>query len=367
MIRLNEPYLFGNEKKFLLDCINSNWVASNGKYVEKFEEFIKKYIRTKYAQSCINGTSALHLALKIIGVKKNDEVVLPAQTFLASAMAIKMVGAKPVFADIDFDTGNISIDSIIDKISSKTKAIMPVHYGGNPCKLKEINNIARVNKLFVIEDAAQAFGAEYNNKIIGNISDFTIFSFQATKNLTTGDGGLICSKNKKNYFETQKKRWFGINRRNSKISFLGERIFDLKDIGYKYHMNDIAAAIGIGNLLNYKKNLKLKRQIANHYYKNLNNIDGINFLKIEKNSKSAYWLFPLLVNDRKNFIKKLRSHNIPVSVVNSGVDKFSIFGGVQNNLVNQRSFDKHQVCLPIHCSLSKHDLKKICDTILSGW
>jgi len=341
--------------------------VSAGQIVEDFENLISKKMDIKYPVTTNSGTSGLHLCLCMLRLKKYDEVILPAQTFLASAMSIKMVDAKPVFADIDYETGNISIKSIEKKITSKTKAIMPVHYAGNPCNLKDINKIAKDHKLKVIEDAAHAFGAEYNNKPIGNFSDFTVFSFQAIKNITTGDGGLISTKIKKNFLEIQKKRWFGIDRKKSKISFLGERIFNLEEIGYKYHMNDIAAAIGIGNLMNYKKTLNKKRNIAKYYCNKLKNIDGIKFLKIEKNSKSAYWLFPILVKDRKNFIKKLRSHNIPISVVHTGIDKFSIFGGIQKKLIHQRKFDKNQVSLPIHSSMKQRDLKKIYDVIASGW
>lgn len=351
---------------FLNKTLNSGFVSA-GPIAEKFENLISKNIGIKYPVTVNSGTSGLHMCLNLIGVGKGDEVILPAQTFLASAMTIIMTGAKPVFADIDYVTGNISCESIIKKITKKTKAIMPVHYGGNPCNLKEINKIAKKNNLFVIEDAAHAFGAEYDNKPIGNFSDFTVFSFQAIKNLTTGDGGLVATRNKRNYLDAQKKRWFGIDRKNSKVSKLGERKFDIKEIGYKYHMNDIAASIGIGNLYDYKKNLKTRNSIAKYYFSNLKGIKGLDFLKQEKNSKSAYWLFPILVQDRNSFVKKLLKHKIPVSVVHTGIDKFTIFGGLQSNLKNQREFDNNQISLPINPNLTKKDLKKICKIISSGW
>jgi perosamine synthetase len=312
-----------------------------------------------------SGTVTMHLALLAAGVGPGDEVILPAQTFIATGMAILYVGATPIFADINLHDGNISPQSIKEKITLKTKAIIPVHWAGYPCDMDAINGIAEEYDLAVIEDAAHAFGASYKGRLIGSLSRFTSFSFQAIKHLTTGDGGAICCLNEYDCDLIKRLRWFDIDRENTKTGFLGEREYDAVNVGYKYHMNDLAATLGIENLKFVNEKLDKIQSIAKRYESELEGTPGIHLMNYEADRKSCYWLFPILVDNRDNFITKMKESKIPVSVVHQGIDKNSLFGGLQNDLLNQRLFDKKQIHIPIHDGLTDEQVTYIINTIKS--
>lgn len=340
---------------------------SAGKVAEKFENALSEKLRLVNPVTVNSGTSALHLALVVAGIKQGDEVILSPQTFVASGLSILMQGAKPVFTDIQYETGNIDPKSIRDKITYKTKAIMPVHWGGYPCDMDEIQEIADEHDLIIIEDAAHALGAIYKKKPIGSISDFTCFSFQSIKHLTTGDGGAICCLNNKYYKEARNKRWFGIDRENSELSILGERKYDIAELGYKYHLNDFAAALGLANLEDFDFILNRRREIAKIYRTELNNVPGLQLLKYKNDRESSYWLSTILVENRTNFIKHLKQQGFLSSVVHLRIDKNSIFGGITQNLPNMKRFNEKQVSLPVHSDLTDKDVELIVKTIKMGW
>lgn len=340
-------------------------MISAGDRADRFENELSKKFNFPNPISLNSGTVTMRLALICAGVKEGDEVILPAQTFVATGLVILQCGAKPVFADINLD-GNISVESIKEKITEKTKAIIPVHWGGYPCDMDEINSIAKKHNLVVIEDAAHALGATYKNKNIGTISDFTSFSFQSIKHLTTGDGGLLTCLSEENSKLIKRLRWFDIDRENSKPSILGEREYDITNVGFKYHMNDIAASIGLGNLEIFDKKIERIKNIAKIYNKELSNVAGIKLMDYKSDRESSYWLYPILVEDRINFITKLKEKNIPTSVVHLGIDKNSIFGGKNETLINQRFFDKNQIHLPINDKLTDNDINLIIKTIKNG-
>lgn len=346
--------------------LKSGWL-SEGRMVKQFEESLTDHLGLKNPVALNSGTSALHLALAIAGVQPDDEVILPAQTFVATGLVILQQYAKPVFADIQYKTGNIDPNSIREKITDKTKAIIPVHWGGYPCDMDEINAIAKEHNLMVVEDAAHALGATYKGKPIGSISDFTAFSFQAIKHLTTGDGGALCCIDHENHHQAKTRRWFGIDRANSKPSILGEREYDISNLGYKYHMNDLAAAIGLGNLEDFLLGLQRRRGIAAIYRNELKNVPGLELLDYQEDRESAYWLFTVLVEGRENFIRKLKEVDIPASVVHLRIDHNSVFGGITPNLLNQEKFNKNQVAIPIHEKLSNVELENIVSHIQTGW
>ncbi len=346
--------------------LQSGWV-SEGCRVKEFEAALADLLGLRNPVALNSGTSALHLSLVVAGVGTGDEVILPAQTFVATGLVILMQGAKPVFADIQYNTGNIEPNSIREKITKKTKAIMPVHWGGYPCDMDEINSIAEEYNLAVIEDAAHALGATYKNKPIGSVSSFTAFSFQAIKHLTTGDGGALCCLNDEDYNSAINRRWFGIDRANSKPSILGEREFDINVVGFKYHMNDLAAAVGLGNLEDFPANLKRRRKIASRYRDELQNVPGLKLLNYKEDRESAYWLFTVLVERRMDFIKKLKEYGIPASVVHLRIDHNSVFGGIVSDLPNQEKFSENQIAIPVHNGLSDDEVKLIVKAIKKGW
>ena len=331
---------------------------SSGKVSDAFEKKFGEKFGLKNCTAVNSGTSALHLALICGKIKKGDEVILSPQTFIASALAILYVGAKPIFVDIQKNTGNICPKSILKKISTRTKAIMAIHWGGYPCDMFEIGKIAKKYKLIVIEDAAHALGAKYQNKSIGNLSDFTCFSFQAKKQLTTGDGGMLICKKTKDHKLVQKLKWFGIER-NSMASFQGERIYNISNIGFKYHLNDISSTIGVENLKIIKKKIIRLNYISRFYDKHLSGVTGITLLDRNKDRISTNWLYTILVKDRSKFFNIMKKNNIPVSIVHRRIDRYKVFGGRVKNLSNQEYFDRHHICLPIHEQLTKDNLLKI--------
>ena len=346
--------------------LQSGWV-SEGRMVKEFEAALAARLGLCNPVAVNSGTSALHLALAIAGVGPGDEVILPAQTFVATGLVILMQGATPVFADIDPLTGNISPASIAEKITPRTRAIMPVHWGGYPCDLDEINAIAEQHGLAVIEDAAHALGAIYKGRPVGAISRFTVFSFQAIKHLTTGDGGALCCTNEADARAAFARRWFGIDRANSQPSILGERVYDIGAVGYKYHMNDLAAAVGLGNLEDFPQRLARRQQIGAYYREQLSNVPGLQLLRLDNDRTHAYWLFTILVEWREDFIRKLAEHEIPASAVHLRIDHNSVFGGIRDDLPGQAVFNERQVAIPVHEGLDAEDIERIVEVIHSGW
>lgn len=221
---------------------------SEGPNVREFEETFARKFNLPHALAINSGTAALHLAVLGAGITAGDEVIIPAQTFVATGLAVLMVGAKPVFADIQPGGPNIDPIDIERRITPRTKAIIVVHYGGYPCDMDEINALSRKHGLKVIEDAAHAVGASYRGEPVGTLGDFAIFSFQAIKQITTGDGGMLICRDVHEHQKSLRRRWFGIDRDKRKPSPLGQPEWDITELGYKYHMNDIGAAMGLAQL-----------------------------------------------------------------------------------------------------------------------
>ena len=356
-----------------LDAINNvnqlllSTMLSAGKQAKAFEDALQQKYRFPNPVTLNSGTVTMFLALTALGVKRGDKVILPAQTFIATGQVILQCGAIPVFADINPKTGNIDVNSIKSKITNNTKAIIPVHWGGYPCDLDEINQLGKKHNIPIIEDAAHAFGSTYKGQNIGTISDFTSFSFQAIKHLTTGDGGLLTCQDYTISNKIKRLRWFDIDRENSNPSILGEREYDAVDVGYKAHMNDLSASIGLGNLKKIDSKLFYIQEIANRYRKGLNDVPGLQLMLYESDRQSSYWLFPVLVENRLDFINKLQSKGIPTSVVHLGIDKNRVFGSKDESLIGQRFFDEHQIHIPIHDNLTFEDVDQIISTIKQGW
>lgn len=341
---------------------------SEGKLVSDFESALSRKYGILNPVAVNSGTAALHLALVVAGIGKGDEVIIPSQTFVATGLAVMMAGAVPVFADIQFYTGNIDPEDIERKISPKTKAVIPVHWGGYPCDMDKILEISFRYNLLVIEDAAHAIGAKYKGNFIGAIGDMSCFSFQAIKHLTTGDGGLLACKGQNHYERAMILRWFGIDRKNSPVGASGEREYNLKELGYKYHLNNYAAALGLANLEGLSANLQRRREIAEYYNTELKDVAGIELFRYNQDRESSYWLYGFHVEKRDDFISKLASLGIPSSVVHIGIHKNELFTHDSvNTLFEQYSFDKSQVHIPIHNGLSNDQTYAIIKAIKGGW
>lgn len=346
--------------------LKSGWL-NEGAVTKEFEELLTLRLGLVGPVAVNSGTSALHLALLVAGVKEGDEVVIPAQTFVATGTTVLMCGARPVFCDIDPATGNMDPEALRKQMSPRTKAIVAVHWGGAPCPLDELGDIARSAGVPLIEDAAHALGATYRGKPIGAISPLTAFSFQSIKHLTTGDGGAICCLDPATERRARALRWFGIDRGASRPSFLGARDYDLKELGFKYHMNNIAAALGIGNLAAFPGQLARRRANASRYSKALQSISGITPLRLEEGAEHAYWLYTCKAERRDEFVRAMTSRGVPVSVVDLGIDSNSLFGECRPDLPGQREFDGSQVSLPIHSGLDVGDVDCVIDAVRLGW
>ncbi|MBI5206740.1 MAG: DegT/DnrJ/EryC1/StrS family aminotransferase [Candidatus Firestonebacteria bacterium] len=286
-IPVSEPFLGGNELKYVTDCIKTNWISSIGTYVTKFEDMFKKFCGTKYALATSNGTVALHLAIEVLGIKSGDEVLVPDLTFVATANIVTYAKAKPVFVDIDPVTWTIDIKDMEKKITKNTKAVIPVHLYGHPANMKEIVVLCRKYNLKIIEDAAESHGALFNGKCVGSFGDFGAFSFYGNKIITTGEGGMLVTNSNKLYQEAKLLRNHGMS---EKKKYWHPRI------GYNYRMTNIQAAIGVAQMENINKIISRKRKIASLYNKLLKDIQGITTPAEASWAFNVYWMYSILVN-----------------------------------------------------------------------
>jgi len=361
------PLLAGNELKYITDAVSTGWISSSGAYLEKFENAFAEYCGVKYGVGVCNGTVALHLALSALGIGKEDEVILPNFTMIASAFAVCYIGATPVFVDADKDTWNIDINKIEEKITSKTKAIMPVHIFGNMCDMSKITDIASKNNLYVLEDAAEAHGAEYNGKKSGSFSDIAAFSFYANKNLTTGEGGMVITSNEELY---KKAKYY----KNLCFPVDGPRNYLHEDIGFNYRMSNLHAAIGLAQVEKADYYRDLRMQNNKLYKKYLSDCEGIVFQKDEENSLNCAWMNAILIQpevygkSRDILIKHLKENNIDTRLVFNGMNK-------QNSLIKfgcERSgsypvtdwLSENGCYLPSGSALAENEIEKICDLII---
>lgn len=365
-IPLFNTYIHPSAKEKVNSVLETTFL-SEGKLAKEFEDRLASDLGLHNPVTLNSGTAALHIAMLLARIKPGDEVILPAQGYIATGLALLYVGATPVFADIQYETGNIDPTSLETRITPKTKAIVALHWGGNPCDLDAIHTIAKKHGLTVIEDAAHALGATYKGKAVGSISDFSCFSFQATKHLTTGDGGAVCMLNEQYIQRAKTLRWFGIDRVTAKTGFLGEREYNADTVGYKYHLNDYGAALGLANIQGFSDRITRRQQIANTYRNAFSKVSGISLFLAPDDRTSAHYLFGFHVENRDSFIKLLREKNIAVSVIHIGIDKNTIFGGRRIDLPNQRRFDETQIHIPMHDALTDEQISYIIDSVKKGW
>ena len=357
------PHIPKNSLKSLEKTLATRWIGQ-GPMVDRFEKKLSKdFANNLSVISTGSGTDALHLAYLLANIKKDDEVIVPVFTCTATNIPLLYIGAKIKFADLDKKTMNISVKSVRRLITKKTKAIICVHYGGLPCDLKELQELASKFKIPLIEDAAHALGAEYNNKKIGSVSDFTIFSFQAIKHITTGDGGALCIKNNKLLEKAKRLRWFGIDRKKKQLGIWEN---DIKEIGYKYQLSDLGATLGYESLLEFKKILKHRRDIYQIYLDELQKNKNIICVHEEsKIKKHAAWFFTILTNQKDFLQKKLRSRGIETNQVHFRNDKYSIFKEFVKNsrFPNMDYLEDKYLVLPIHTKMSLKDAVRVAKEI----
>jgi len=336
---------------------------TNGPKLDIFEQKFKKFTKSKYAIGVSNATAALYLSLKALGIKKNDEVIVPDLTFVATANVVLQVGATPVLVDIDDETLNISTESIIKNISRKTKAIIPVHLAGTPCDMQKIMKIARSNSLKVIEDCAHGIGTSYNKKHVGNFGNAGCFSFYPTKNLTTIEGGMVITNDEKIADFIQLARNHGMSRSlMSRYSSGKPWEYDIKDIGYNYRLDEIRSTLGISQLQKLTI-LNKKRLTAFLYYnKGLKNIPGL-IVPNEKNFRdNSCHLYIIRITadakiSRDRLFYGLQKKGIGSSVHYKPLHKFTLFrkkGISRNSLSVSKRIYKEILSLPMYPQLTRH-------------
>lgn len=289
MIPVNEPLLDGNEKKYLIECVETGWISSEGSFVKRFEEEFSTRMRRKFGIAVCNGTAALDVAVAALGIGHGDEVIMPAFTIISCAAAVIKAGATPVLVDSDPFTWNMDVGQVEEKITSHTKAIMAVHIYGLPVDMDPLLDLARANNLFVIEDSAEAIGLEYKGRPCGSFGDISIFSFYPNKHVTTGEGGMVVTDDEK---LAEGCRSF----RN--LCFQKEKRFYHDQMGWNYRMTNLQAAIGVAQLEKLEHHINRKREMGSIYTRLLEEVTGIQLPIPETDyAKNIYWVYGVVLKE----------------------------------------------------------------------
>jgi len=377
MIPVCVPHLPKSVADAAYETIMSGWIGQN-KIVDEFEKKFTSTFNLNHALAVNSCTSALRLALHLARVRPNDGVITTPNTFEATNTAILEQFAKPIFADIQYETGNIdpeSIENLLKNHNPSTygdyipnmppiKAIMIVHWMGYPSDNLEIYKIAENYDIPVIEDCAQAIGATYEGKPIGNNS-YGCFSFQTVKQITTGDGGMFTTNAKFN--KALKASWFGYLKEERSLSAkTGICYYNVDDLGFKYRMNAISASMGIEQLNHINFLLSVRRYNEFYLREHLEGVKGLTLFEQKKDRVGSAYMLPVHVDRRVQFLKTMRDKGIEAFVHNFRNDRHSVFGGIRN-LPNMKKFDETAVCLPCHHALTKQDVDYIIKTIKEGW
>lgn len=355
-IPVYQPELSGNEKTYVMECLDTSWISSRGRFIPEFESKFCQAVGSHFAASVSNGSVALHLALLALDIGPGDEVIVPSFTYVASVNAIRYVGATPVFVDIEPQSWQMDCTGIEDKISENTKAIMAVHIYGHPCDMYSAKRIAEKHGLYLIEDCAEAFGSKIDGIHVGNFSDIATYSFFGNKTITTGEGGMVVSKNGE------------LDRRIRHLK--GQGLMDGREywhdiVGYNYRMTNICAAIGLAQLENAGSFLKRKQDIAIYYTKNLNDLP-IDFQFVSHGIEHSWWMFSILT---KNVIQRdalrryLQAEGIETRPLFNPVHMMPMYSQDNFTLAVTESIYCRGINLPSWPGLSDQQLSQIVSSI----
>jgi len=351
-IFLDDPNLGDLEKKYLTKAIDTNFVSVVGPLVPEFEEKFAQYVGSEKAVSTQSGTAALHMALYQLGIGGGDEVIVPSLTFIATINPVLFVGAKPIIVDVDPITWNIDLQEIRKAITKKTKAIIPVHLYGSVCNIEEIIEIARENKLLVIEDATESLGATYKNRQTGTFGDFGCFSFNGNKLITTGGGGMIVSNNQE---------------KAEHIKFLVNQARDASkgyyhpEIGFNYRMTNIEASLGLAQLERIDKFLEKKRNFRRIYQEVFNDLSYIQFQEEYDNAEGSWWLTCIKIEkdiDISNLMIKLKEKEIPTRRIFMPASEMPYLKKFSKSYSNAYEIYNQGICLPSSTLNEEEDIRK---------
>ena len=361
LIPLSEPVISGNEWRYIKDCLDTGWVSTVGAYVTRFEEAVAKYIGVKYAVATVNGTSALHVSLIACEVQPDDEVIVPALTFISSVNVVRYCNAYPVFMDCNDCTLCIDVQKVIDFIRSeceqrsngyiynkdtnrRVKAIIPVHVFGHPTDMDMLLEVCEKNNIDIIEDATESLGSEFKGKKTGSFGKAGCFSFNGNKIITTGGGGMVVTDDE---WLANKIRHLTTQARKDPFEY------DHDEIGYNYRLNNIQAAMGVAQMEKIEEFVQTKRENAELYKGLLADIEGLELLKENEWVKSNYWLFTIKIpkEHKKPLIKHLLSKNIQVRPIWKLVSSLPMYSGFQSYKID-RAGDAYESCISLPSSVN---------------
>jgi dTDP-4-amino-4,6-dideoxygalactose transaminase len=334
--------------------LHSRWIGQGPRVAQFENEFTQRFAGSGASLAVGSGTDALHLAYILAGLKAGDEVIVPVFTCTATNIPFLYMGVTVRFADVDPETLNINVKHVRELINEKTKAIVCVHYGGLPCDMDELQAIAK------------EYNIPYKRKKLGEISEVTMFSLQAIKHITTGDGGMLTIQDRSLIPKAERIRWFGIDRSNKQK---GTWENDITEVGYKYQMTDISAAMGLASLHEFDEILSYRQLLFEAYKTGLKGANGIALIGDHAPDRThAAWLCTALVQkDRPGFMHALREKKIESSQVHYRNDRYSIFGGRRDDLPNMDAVEENYIVLPLHTKMTVENVNYICDVIKKGW
>ena len=365
-IPVNVPKLYNPEKKNILECLKTNWISSEGKFVKEFEKEFSKFNSRKFGIAVSSGTAALEIALKSLNLKKKSEVIIPAFSIISTALCVIKCELKPVLVDCDLKTWNTDPKEIVKKITKKTSAIIITHIYGLPVDMSSVLKIAKKKNIKIIEDAAEVIGLKYKKNICGSFGDLSTFSFYANKHITTGEGGMIVTNKKSLSLKCKSLR---------NLSFSNSYFdrYNHDDIGWNYRMTNLQAALGCGQLKNIKKIVKRKREVGNLYYKYFKNNKKL-ILQENKNiySKNIYWVFGVVLREnskvnRNLLMKKLLEHKIDTRPFFLSMNKQNIFKKMKlfskQKMFNAEYLSNNGFYLPSGLAIKNSEIKYICTVV----
>jgi perosamine synthetase len=362
MISISNPALVGNELKYVTDCVQSSWISSVGEYVERFEKAFATFCGVEHAVTCSNGTTALHLALLALGVEPDDEVIVPTLTYVATANAVAYCGARPIFVDSEPETWNMDPSRIEELITPRTKGIIVVHLFGHPVDMDPIMEIARRRGLFVLEDAAEAHGAEYKGQRVGSIGDMATFSFFGNKIITTGEGGMITTNDRKLADEVRRLKNHGMD---------PKRKYWFPTIGFNYRLTNVASAIGLAQMETIDWHLAQHRQVAEWYQEFLGGVRGVSWQPEKPWARHVWWLFTAVMDEsiprgRFEVLKDLLSRGVEGRQIVYPITQLPPY----SDSVARRRFPiadrivDRGIHLPTWCGLRREQVQFICEALV---
>jgi len=365
-VKLFYPFIAEEAGDRVSQVLSGRWIGQ-GPLSEKLETEFARRFRYKYPVLLSSGTAGLHLALVLAGVSPGDEVITTPQTCTATNHPILQCGAKPIFGDVQYETGNLDPNAIRSLITEKTKAIMVVHWAGYPVDLDIFDEISKETGISVIQDGAHAIGATFHSQPLDRWSDYLMHSFQAIKTITTIDGGILLVGSPEKEAEAKRRRWFGIDR-DHRVQCDEDGYWDhsLTEVGYKYQPNDVLAAIGLVNLKYLSALYLRRRQICEWYRGMLANVSGVALLEQKKDRKSGHWLFTIHVERRGDFRKMMTSRGIETGVIHRRNDIYEVFGGRQA-LPNCDRWEETNISIPLHNKLTDDEVDYVIASIRKGW